>query len=1404
MVLIMIILVLLTIITLASLAIVILMVVGQRWKLLWKHIGMPIFNYFFTTTLRRITLACFSAIVHVNASIPLLSAVLTIRSNDWETSAGFQLENPISNSVCNTATICITLIYLGLLFYEFLPKWKLMYENHQKKQLLASYTNQLASCPYQFKGDYNIKRSEIDDLISWIKSTADKKSEDRICLLTGTAGLGKTVVLHDLLAESATMKTYVVYGIKADQIDFANLSTDEFVNLYVNQFEKVIQEGKEPVLLIDQIDALSKTLSADRKPISLLDTLIGDVLKIKKTRVIVSCRPFDLDFDPLLKKYKYKRNIALRPLDYIKVTEVLTYFDRQIPAKESKTAAFLQIPINLQWFLEYGHDGCEVISLQTLMDEMWTQRITDAENKPQNNKIKTEKLEACLTEVVRVMSESSSLTFNRKRLEKAYDKELSYLVSEHILIIGADKRQLMFPHQTLADYVSARVTYDTNQKMSDILEKEHQGLYVRNRVKQYFAYIREADPEAYNKELTTIIVNDTEGVYRVHIKMLLLTTIAGFDMPNEEEKAFVGKYILEHPLYRDMFIDAIYNKEWYEFVAYHQLIKDAVRENNQEIVNLLKEMSRNVIIYAPDTVATFLLTQIREGDIDWNRNWMEVVNYYPHDSVIKKLEPLYESACGEEQLKYNNYLEKLAGQDYDYVEQKLIDYVGKSLEKQMEHRNDEDFVFKVVYLDNLAHSLLEKLFKEHKERCAETYLKTICKIDDISRIQPNVEVLHQESHAYYLYNSHSYYENHSNLVADYLGYATPIIQKEPDKIRKKIREFLKDSRSIIFYIGLRLMKENPIAYKEEIYHILINKAVLEELDSNVNYLVAILLQSLFPHLNEEEQALLLDIITSVDPEWERTPFTFMREHEEPLYRIGRRKQELLSVIPTDYLRENRPEDLKFLEEKDRELHKVSIREPFQTHMESGWSAHHIDKMRAMSKENMLKAFRKYNSNEGFCRKPTRQGECMNFEALATENPEKYSDVISSILDDKSIDREYAAYGINGLKKANYDITVIKALTDRLCQELLANLTNQSYYHALMDVLRDIKYFIVRDEMTHDMMSLLLKVVSEYPEESYGDEDQVHSTDVYNIGINRVRGSAAHQLTRCDNMTDYKDQIFDALETCVNGSPATRGAIILEQALLNNLDIDRNFRLYMGLVADLTPSLVRIPLNNLHPLVYFINCQYEDQLIPFFKRLFDVEESYEMLTQLLWIAWARKKEWGGELLKEMLDKSENAKYYILHVFNKTHVNDYYTYVRPVVGWCVDSEDSQVGKMMDFLMNDIDELPWKDMRELIDCYSSGKSFAYAGHNFLDLMDDHASVHPEDVLRWMCKLVVVQHRDEESVFNASKMMSVIVAAYNAIRKYDKSNSDLEKALDAMDQLLADKEVRRDMKRFLFELDN
>ena len=86
----------------------------------------------------------------------------------------------------------------------------------------------------------------------------------------------------------------------------------------------------------------------------------------------------------------------------------------------------------------------------------------------------------------------------------------------------------------------------------------------------------------------------------------------------------------------------------------------------------------------------------------------------------------------------------------------------------------------------------------------------------------------------------------------------------------------------------------------------------------------------------------------------------------------------------------------------------------------------------------------------------------------------------------------------------------------------------------------------------------------------------------------------------------------------------------------------------------------------------------------------------------------------------------------------------------------------------------------------------------------MKEKATIHPDDVLRWMCVYAEVEHKDEQNLFHASTTMGILVSAYNAIRKYDKSNLGLETALDTMDKLMAMESVRRGMRRFLYELDN
>jgi hypothetical protein len=511
------------------------------------------------------------------------------------------------------------------------------------------------------------------------------------------------------------------------------------------------------------------------------------------------------------------------------------------------------------------------------------------------------------------------------------------------------------------------------------------------------------------------------------------------------------------------------------------------------------------------------------------------------------------------------------------------------------------------------------------------------------------------------------------------------------------------------------------------------------------------------------------------------------------------------VLPETYLRANRPEDWRFLQEKNRELNKADISEPYKTYTKVGWNAHSLDKMRAMKKQNLLKAFRKYKSNAviGMEDTPTRQGECMNFQTLVTENPKKYLGVIESILDDINIDLEYAAYGIIGLMKANYKVAKIKELTDRLIVELEKDLLSEDNQYSIMHVLREMDFFSKKREVTPTMMEFMCKIAKEYPDKQREDEDQDHEADVYNKGINRVRGSAVYHLVLCYGMPQYENQIFEALESCVDATPATKAAIILQQALLNNRDKQRNFNLYMNLMKDLTPSLAMIPLNDLHPLIYFINTNFND-LREFFRNLYDVEVSHDMLSQILWIAWVRGREGAENLLHGLLDKSEKAKASIIRYFHKDTVNNYYKFVRPVAEWCLDSENEEVGKMLDFLMRDFENLPWNEVSSYIELYSTKKAFRFAGHNFLEYMQENAAAHPQEVLRWMSAFCQVEIKGENNYFIASTTISIMVAAYNAIRKYNKSDQLLEQALDQMDFLMSREQVRRGMRYFLNELDN
>ena len=163
------------------------------------------------------------------------------------------------------------------------------------------------SCLYD---DKHIHRKQTEDLCAWIEAEHNKGKE-RVALLVGAPGSGKSVVMHDILQIMETRDDVYVLGLKSDQIGYETIENLARSNGISSRLEDVVnnlsrEEGvKRVILLVDQIDALSMSLSSNRAPLRSILRFIENIQINDKVRVVISCRPYDLEYDPYLEQLQF-------------------------------------------------------------------------------------------------------------------------------------------------------------------------------------------------------------------------------------------------------------------------------------------------------------------------------------------------------------------------------------------------------------------------------------------------------------------------------------------------------------------------------------------------------------------------------------------------------------------------------------------------------------------------------------------------------------------------------------------------------------------------------------------------------------------------------------------------------------------------------------------------------------------------------------------------------------------------------------------------------------------------------------------------------------------------------------------------------------------------------------------
>ena len=100
---------------------------------------------------------------------------------------------------------------------------KIYVGNHYTEDPVSAFSNESYELlDYTPTIDPEIHRDEVDMILEWIEKQSDKGGSDRLALLYGTAGIGKSIVMHDILKHFMSRTEYLVLGLKSDQMEFVD------------------------------------------------------------------------------------------------------------------------------------------------------------------------------------------------------------------------------------------------------------------------------------------------------------------------------------------------------------------------------------------------------------------------------------------------------------------------------------------------------------------------------------------------------------------------------------------------------------------------------------------------------------------------------------------------------------------------------------------------------------------------------------------------------------------------------------------------------------------------------------------------------------------------------------------------------------------------------------------------------------------------------------------------------------------------------------------------------------------------------------------------------------------------------------------------------------------------------
>jgi Caspase domain/ATPase family associated with various cellular activities (AAA) len=403
-----------------------------------------------------------------------------------------------------------------------------------------------------------ISRSELPQIIELIEQGS------RTILLIDRPGSGKTCMLLDL-ADNIEHEKASVWGllfIKGD--NFTNVSSEQELTAHglpediIGQCAR-LADYRKVVVIIDSLDVLS--LSRQHGSLKVFLGIIDRLEKLEKVTVIVACRNFDLEYDPLLRGRSWQHKINLQPLDFDnQVKSFLIDWQVDVSKMTPILRSLLQIPQNLRIYERLAKLG--VSSQPASAYELYNSFLEEVVVK--NSTLGTEAIDA-LQNMAEQLMQQRTQSYSKVSFGASEDT-VRQLISQEVLL-ETSPGILEFSHKTLADCLTVRATRAKNQTLAQFILEHPQLPFIRPAVRAFFFYLRAYQPDAFRRQVWEVLSHD-EIAY--HVKRLVSESFAEIE-PVEEDWRSLRRIFQNYPdLFRRLLWRAN-NGTWWNIITQHWL-----------------------------------------------------------------------------------------------------------------------------------------------------------------------------------------------------------------------------------------------------------------------------------------------------------------------------------------------------------------------------------------------------------------------------------------------------------------------------------------------------------------------------------------------------------------------------------------------------------------------------------------------------------------------------------------------------------------------------------------------------------------------------------------------------------------------------------------------------------------